>query len=53
LGYDFVDGVVFLGIEHQDGVFHNFVLEAIDLNDCELIVLFGRVLNTQGRIVDD
>lgn len=42
-----------LGVKNQYGVFKHFVLESIDLNDGELLVKFGRILDTQRLIMNN
>lgn len=43
--------MVFLGVQHDDRVFHNTVLEVIDLHHCELLLWLGRVLDAESWVV--
>ena len=44
--------MLFFVVQHEDGVFHDFVLEPVDLDDGKLFLGVGRVLDAQGRVVD-
>ena len=41
------------GVEDQEGVFHDFVLETVDLDDCELLLGLRGILNAESWVVDD
>ena len=50
--YGLVDGVVWFVVEDQHRVLENFVLEAVDLDNCELLIRFRWILDAQSRVVN-
>ena len=43
--------MLFFVVEHQDGIFHDFVLKSIDLDHSEVLLRMWRKLDTQSRIM--
>jgi uncharacterized protein Usg len=49
--YGLIYLMVLLRIQDEDGVFEDFVLEAIDLNHCECFFRFWRVFNANCGVM--